>query len=229
MLPADMLRSAAEHGITRLAITDHFYTFTDRRIFEDIRARVAEAQRDMPNSPEVFFGCEAEVMAPGSTAGSQELADGLDFVMVAATHFQNKGITELPPGDDESIAFHYLRMFEYAVGLPWANVLAHPFFVVPRVCSVEVLGHLKDSDLLPGIELARVNHVAMEISRRALWPGQTPFSRHFYKLCKQVGVKFTIGSDAHMLEDIGNVRVLKPLLNELDVTEADLWLPSHKT
>mgnify|MGYP003767041161 CR=1 FL=1 len=226
MIPAEMVRTAAKKGITRMAITDHFYTFTDRGNFDVIRAGVAEARRELPNAPEVFFGCEAEIMEPGRTSGSQELADSLDFVMVAATHLQNKGITELPPGlDDEGIAFYYLRMFEYAVSLPWADVLAHPFFVVPSVCSVEVLDHLKDSDLLPGIERAKENNVAMEISRRALWPGQTKFSMRFYKLCKQVGLKFTLGSDAHMLEDIGNVRILRPLLNELRLTEADIWIP----
>ena len=228
MLPAEIVRTAARKGITRLAITDHFYEFTDRGIFDDIRESVETVRRSIPNVPEVFFGCEAEVMAPGRTAGSQELADGLDFVMAGTTHFQNTGVTDLPPGDDESHAFHFLRVFEYAVGLPWVDVIAHPFFVVPSVCSVEILDHLRDSDLLPAIEKAKENDVAMEISRRALWPGQTPFSLNFYKLCKQVGLKFTIGSDAHRLEDVGSVRVLRPFLSELGLSDADLWLPDHR-
>lgn len=228
MLPGEIVRAAARKGIARLAITDHFYEFTDRRIFDDIRASVRSVRNCLPGAPQVFFGCEAEVMAPGRTAGSQELADSLDFVMAGTTHFQNTGITDLPPGDDESKAFHFLRVFEYAVSLPWVDVIAHPFFVVPSVCSVEILDHLKDSDLLPALEKAKENDVAMEISRRALWPGQTPFSLNFYGLCKQVGLKFTIGSDAHRLEDVGSVRVLRPFLNELGLTDADLWFPNHR-
>jgi histidinol phosphatase-like PHP family hydrolase len=226
MLPGEIVRAAARKGIAWLAITDHFYEFTDRGIFDNIRASVAPVLRSTQGAPQVFFGCEAEVMAPGRTAGSQELADSLDFVMAATTHFQNTGITELPDGDDEFRAFHYLRNFEYAVSLPWVDVIAHPFFVVPSVCSVEILDHLQDSDLLPAIERAKENSVAMEISRRALWPGQTPFSLNFYKLCKQVGLKFTIGSDAHRLEDVGNVTILEPFLDELGITEADIWLPT---
>jgi len=228
MRPAEMVRVAARKGITRMAITDHYYTFTAYDILDDIRAEVTEARRTTPNAPEVFFGCEAEVMTPGTTAGSQELADGLDFVMAAATHFQNTGITDLPPGDDESRARHYLAMFEYAVSLPWVDTIAHPFLVVPSVCSPAVLDHLKDSDLLPAVELANENGVAMEISRRALWPNQAEFSVRFYRLCKEVGLRFTIGSDAHELKDIGNVHVVRPLLNELGVTEADVWLPSKR-
>lgn len=228
MLPAEIVRIAAKKGITSLAITDHFYEFTDRGIFDKIRESVTAVRRHLKNPPEVYFGCEAEVMAPGRTAGSQQLADSLDFVMAGTTHFQNTGITDLPPGDDEFRAFHYLRNFEYAVSLPWVNVIAHPFFVVPSVCSVEILDHLRDSDLLPAIEQARENDVAMEISRRAIWPGQEGFSLRFYTLCKRAGLKFTIGSDAHRLEDVGNVHVLEPFLDELGITEADIRLPCHR-
>ncbi len=146
MRPADIVRAAAEKGITRLAITDHIYEFTDRGIFDRIRAEVAEARDGLANAPEVFFGCEAEVMAPGRTAGSRELADGLDFVMAGATHYQNKGITELPEGDDDFRAHYVLRMFEYAVGLPWVSNVAHPFFIPPRVCSVAMYDLLTDDD-----------------------------------------------------------------------------------
>lgn len=211
-----------------MAITDHYYTFTAPGILDDVRAEVTEARRMIPNAPEVFFSCEAEVMTPGTTAGTQELADRLDFVMAAATHFQNKGITDLPPGDDESHATHYLKMFEYSVGLPWVDTIAHPFLVVPNVCSPTVLDHLKDSSLLAAIELAKENGVAMEISRRALWPHQVAFSSRFYGLCKRVGLHFTIGSDAHELKDIGNVQVVRPLLDEIGVSETDIWLPDTK-
>lgn len=225
MRPAEMVRTAAERGITRLAITDHYYTFTDRGIFDEIRAEVAEARRTVTNPPLVFFGCEAEVMAPGSTAGSRELADALDFVMAGATHYQNKGITELPEGDDDFRAHYVLGMYEYAVSLPWVSTVAHPFFIAPSVCSVEMYDTIEDSELLSAIERAKENRVAMEISRRALWPGQRQFSHRFYALCKQVGVKFTIGSDAHQLEDIGNVRVLRPFLAEMGIGDSDIWIP----
>lgn len=135
MTPAEIVRTAVKRGITRLALTDHFYTFTDRSIFEKIRADVARVKEELEESPKVYFGCEAEVMSPGRTAGSQELAEILDFVMVGATHFQNIGITDLPKTNDERyIGKYYLRMFEYAVSLPWVKVVAHPFYVC-RACA----------------------------------------------------------------------------------------------
>lgn len=230
MIPAEMLHLAAQRGIRGMAITDHWYTFTDLAELEEVRLAVEEARKKTRGLPRVFFGCEAEIMSPGETAGSLELADRLDFVMVAATHFQNRGVTDLPPGDDESHARYFLEMFLYGVGLAWADVIAHPFFVVPGVCPTDVLTHIRDADLLPALELAKENHVAMEISRRIFTtPGQLPFSMHFYELCARVGVKFTCGSDAHQLKDLGQMYMLEPVISHLGLTKKDFWLPTRRS
>ena len=230
MRPADILRIAAEKGITRVGITDHFYPFSDPGMFDDVRSAIAGLRSSTNAVPEVFLGCEAEIMAPGRTIGSPELAERLDFVMVGATHFQNAGLTELPPTKDErTLAEYYLRMFEYAVSLPWADIVAHPFLVVPDACSPRILDHISDPDVLPLLESARENEVAMEISPRALFPWQAKFSLHFYELCKKVGLKFTLGSDAHSLERVGEVQILRPLIAELGLTMKDFWLPQSKT
>ena len=230
MRPADILRVAAERGIARVGITDHFYPFSDPGMFADVRSAIAELRSSANAVPEVFLGCEAEIMAPGRTMCSPDLAERLDFVMVAATHFQNKGVTELPPTKDErALAEYYLKMFEYAVSLPWADTVAHPFLVVPDACSPRILEYILDSDVLPLLEPARENNVAMEISPRALFPWQKKFSLHLYELCKKVGLKFSLGSDAHSLERVGDVQVLRPLITRLGLTRKDFWLPQSKT
>ncbi|MDO8683668.1 MAG: hypothetical protein Q7N50_09325, partial [Armatimonadota bacterium] len=66
------------------------------------------------------------------------------------------------------------------------------------------------------------------ISRRVFFPGQLEFSMRFYELCKKVDLKFTIGSDAHALVDVGNVCILRPVINTLGLTEKDFWLPQSK-
>lgn len=227
MLPEVILDTAARRGIRRLGLTDHFYPFTNPGIFDEIRRDCAKAS--VNGVPEVLFGCEAEIMAPGKTSVGPELAEKLDFVMVAATHFQNAGIVEPPPADDdESIARHYLEMLTYAVGLPYADTVAHPFFVVPGVFPETSVAVLRDSDILPTLELARENGVAMEISPRALFPAQLDFSLRFYRLCKKVGVKFTLGSDAHRLEAVGRLDVLRPIVHELRLSRKDFWLPTSE-
>lgn len=229
MVPAEILRTAAERGIAKLAITDHLYAFTDLSAFDEIRSEFEEVKTRLDSSVEVYFGCEAEIMAPGQTAGSPELTERMDFVMAGATHFHNKGITDFPEGmDDRETALYILRTFEYAAGLAWIDVIAHPFFVVPRVCSGEVVGLLTNSELIPALELARDNNVALEISRRIFHtPEQLQFSKRFYSLCKEVGLKLTMGSDAHRLEDVGNVRLLKPFIDDLGFSDGDVWRPCN--
>lgn len=226
MQPTDIIRAAVGRGITRLGITDHFYPFSDPGMFDDVRRRIRDACSTMADPPRVFLGCEAEIMSPGRTMGSAELAERLDYVMVAFTHFQNIGITDPPPtGSLRETAEYYLRMFEYAVSLKWAHTVAHPFLVIPDVCSPELLDHIDESDVMPHLETARENGVAMEMSPRALFPWQREFSLRFYRWCKEAGVKFTIGSDAHSLDRVGDVRVLRPLITSLGLSAVDFSLP----
>ena len=228
MVPREIIRLAVGRGIRKLAFTDHLYPFTEMRTIEDVRAKALECPEVKRGEIDVLFGCEAEVMSPGRTAGSQEIADNLDFVMAGATHFQNKGMTDMPPTNDlHEIGGHYLRMFEYAVSLPWVSVVAHPFFVTPGTCPIKAVYSIRDEELLPAIELAKQNDVAIEISRRVFWPGQLDFSTRFYRLCKRVGTKFTVGSDAHQLDHVGNIRVLQPLIEDLGLSESDFWQPRN--
>lgn len=230
MLVGDILQAADERGIRKLAFTDHYYPFTEPSDIDETRLAVEEYQLLTGNDIEIFYGCEAEVMCPGVTAGSPELADRLDFVMVGATHFQNKGITDFPEGmDDVQKAHHVLRNFMYAVSLPWVDVVAHPFFVPPGALTPGAVDVLESIELRPALELAKENNVALEISRRVFHtPEQFIFSARFYALCKEVGLKFTIGSDAHQIEDVANIRVLKPFLKQLELTEQDFWMPEHR-
>lgn len=229
MLPVDIVRTAIKRGLATIAITDHFYPFTDGTMFERIQSDLRKAGM-MNDCIEILFGCEVEIMGPGRTAGYPELTEQLDFIMAGATHFQNKGITDLPQGlGTRETAEYVLKVFEYAVGLPWVNVIAHPFFIHPIVCSGEVVNSLTEDDLLPPLKLARDNNVAMEISRRIFHtPEQLTFARRFYPLCKEAGLRFTTGSDAHCLADIGNVHVLEPALTEFGLTEKDFWVPESK-
>ena len=230
MIPGDILRVALDRGLDKIAITDHFYPMTDPFELEETRQAFEEAQFLTGNPIELFFGCEAEVMGPGRTAGSAELAESLDFVMAGATHFQNKGITDFPEGlDVVEKALYILQTFQYAVSLPWVDVIAHPFFVHPNVLTPGAVDILENFQLRPALEIAKENGIAMEMSRRIFhMPEQLIFSARFYALCKEIGLRFTIGSDAHQLEDIGNIRVLRPFIKEMGLTEADFWMPEHR-
>lgn len=226
MLPLDIVCLAVERGMHTIGITDHWYPTTDPKNLDDIRTEIADAQKTLGTSLRVRFGCEAEVMSPGVTSGSAELAEKLDFVMLGATHFVNRPMTVLPPGDDEFHGKYFIEMFKFSVSQPWADVIAHPFHIMTGVCSTDIFQHISDAELLPAIEIAKENNVAMEISRRVFTtPEQYAFSTRFLRLCKKSGLKFTLGSDAHQLQDLAQIHLLKPVVEELQLTEKDFWMP----
>ncbi len=224
MLPEAALLAASVIGIDCIAFTDHIHIDTDLSILDNVRSRVLE----LNPSIKTYIGCEADIISVGSSVISSELVEKTDFIMAAANHFHDPTISQPQGTDRASIARHYLEMFSYAVNLENVDVIAHPFFVMPGYLDPLGPSELTERDLAPAIEIAARSDVAMEISRRALTPGQAPFIFSFYKLCKEAGLKFTVGSDAHKPSDVGMTRLVEPLIRELGLTDEDFWLPERK-
>jgi histidinol phosphatase-like PHP family hydrolase len=224
MIASDIILTAKERGIRSLGFTDHVFGFTDPNILKLSR-------RDCPASdgdPEIFFGCEADVLCVGKTTVTQEMLDNLDYIMVAANHFNNNGAEMVDPtlaDDPIAIGKHFLKMFNYATSLKYADVIAHPLFVMLDTYRVDSIYTLTETDLAPGIEAAAANGIAMEISRRATTPDQVEFLSYFYRLCKHAGVKFSVGSDAHTLDAVGQIHLIAPLIESLGLKDDDFWQP----
>jgi histidinol phosphatase-like PHP family hydrolase len=225
MLPGHIIQAARERGIERLGFSDHVFGFTDTSILAQVRRECPPA-----SGVEIFFGCEADVLSVGKTTVTQEMKDTLDYITVSASHFMNVYINrvERPTSNDpEVVGRHYVEMFAYAATLDYADVIAHPFYMMPGTYDVESIYTIKENDLLPGIESAAANGVAMEMSRRAMDPAHTPFMRKFYSLCKEAGIKFAVGSDSHNLGTVGRLDAISPLVEELQLEDKDFWLPGR--
>ncbi|MDO8588366.1 MAG: PHP domain-containing protein [Armatimonadota bacterium] len=226
MLPASILRVAKERGVMRIGLTDHVFGFTNTDILKHARAECPLGDGDI----EVFFGCEADVLSVGRTAVTQEMIDTLDYIMLSANHFHNdyKKMVDLPSSDQpEVVGRHFLEMFNYAAGLDYADVIAHPLYVMPGSYDVASIYTLKEKDIRAAVELAAANGTAVEISRRSITPDHLDFFKRFYRLCKDAGVKFAVGSDAHNLASVGQLHLLTPLIEDLDLKDNDFWLPKR--
>jgi histidinol phosphatase-like PHP family hydrolase len=224
MEPAVILKVARELGIKRLGFTDHVFGFTDPDILKQMRRETPEAEGDL----QVFYGCEADVLSVGRTTVTEDMLANLDYIMLSANHFNNEWVQLVAPPDSEDpriVGKHYLEMFSYAATVQYADVIAHPFYVMPGTYMVESIYTLTESDLAPSIESLATNGIAVEISRRSITPEHIGFLRPFYRMCKQAGVKFSVGSDSHQLDQVGRVDVLDSLIKELELRDEDFWLP----
>lgn len=223
----EIVKVCEQVGISYLGITDHIDLATDKGILQYVKEEISALHTDV----RVYLGCEVEIVdvgkhALGHDGASARVEYGLDFVAVAANHFHSPEVAQPEDMSLRGIARHFLEMFRYACTLEFVDIIVHPLVVYPRTFDPACLTFLEDSELMEAIRLAKENHIAMEISPRVLMSHQIDFSMRFYRLCKHAGLRFSIGSDAHSLSNVGNGRILEPIVRSLDLTDEDIWLPT---
>lgn len=223
MNPAAIVRAAEAQGIRHLAVTDHIHRYSDISILDRVRWEFDWTGKKSMN---IYIGCEADILAVGESVIDERLASKVDFVMASANHFNDHCVSKPQTNSRKDVARHFLDMFNYAVSIEAVDVIAHPFYVMPDTFDPLSPAELTEEDLIPSIELAAKNRTAVEISRRALTRAQRPFLTFFYRLCKEAGLKFAVGNDAHRLLDVGKTRIIEPIIRELNLTDEDLWLPN---
>jgi histidinol phosphatase-like PHP family hydrolase len=219
-----ILQQCACRGVRHLGITDHIGASTDPAILLEVRSELEALDAPMC----VFVGCEADILAVGKHMVTDVVRSRVDFVAVAANHFHVPTVQQPKDSSPESLRMLYLDMFRYACTLDFADVIVHPMTVLLGRYDPALLDPISDDDLTGAIETARDNAIAMEISPRALLPGQMEFRLRFLKLCKRIGVKFSIGTDSHRLEQVGRGDLMQGLVDELGIVESDIWAPGDR-
>jgi len=216
-----IVEACSDRGIRYVGINDHLAATTDPRILSQTRREM----RSIKSRVEVFLGCEADILDVGRHTLTDKIIADLDYVSVSANHFHVRSVAQPEGESPDALARHFLRMFRYACSLGFVDFVAHPLFVFPGTFDPTFLESLTDDQLLEVLAEAKSNNIAMEISPRALHPEQLYFRIRFLHLCKRAGLKFAIGTDAHRLEAVGMTRVLARIVDELQLTDDDIWLP----
>jgi len=224
MCLASILDAAAQAGIRYLGITDHIDAYVGPEILNVTRKQLEEIETPI----EVFLGCEADILAVGKHVVSEEMRSHLDYVMVSANHFHDPSVAQPRSNSQADVAHHFLEMFRYACSLDFADVIAHPLVVFPGTYDPGCIELIRDEEIAEAVKLARDNGIAMEISPRGLESDQYRFRVRFLSVCKEVGVRFSIGSDAHSLNRIGSTSSLERLLADVGISDSDIWLPSKR-
>lgn len=219
----DIAKNCAARGIRYLGLADHVAVGTDPAIFERSRRELKGISAPI----EVFLGCEVDILGVGRHLASEAMKSGLDFICVAANHFHDPAVEQPAEESLECVGRHFLEMFRYACSLDFADFIAHPLYVYPGTFDPTCLELITDEDIAGCLSLAKRNGIAMEISPRALDREQLYFRMRFLRMCKEAGLKFSIGSDAHRLGMAGLTRIVAPVVRELNLSDEDIWLPKR--
>jgi histidinol phosphatase-like PHP family hydrolase len=174
----DVIENAEGKGLDLIAITDHGPGHGSGIDRSKALAAKNEIERLQPGyHVKILAGIEAEILPSGEIR-----LDGVEDMDIVLASFHGATSTEA-----------YYGAVLKAVADPRMDVLAHHALVAGGFSPVP-----EYDDRL--IELMAANGVAVEVNSKYALP-----SWDFLKKCKDGGIKYTIGSDAHSLADVGSV------------------------
>jgi histidinol phosphatase-like PHP family hydrolase len=174
----NIVDAAEAKGLDLIAITDHGPGHGSGISEKQALQTRREADLLQPNyHVKILAGIEAEILSTGEVL--LDTREGLDIVLASYHGAPSEEV--------------YYRAVLRAVTDPKVDVLAHHAWTMGGFAPVE-----KYDDML--IELMAAHEVAIEINSKHALP-----SWDFLVKCRDRGIKYTIGSDAHKAADVGSV------------------------
>ncbi len=217
--PERYYERAAELGLQAIIFTDHFvkdpsapgmvnfYKGSGPAILEDLCTEVVRFESS--DGCKVYIGCETETLSPEWIGVGPEMASQLDFVLVPTTHYHLPGVPQPASFEPQDVAAHLLMMLESVVGRPWVDSVAHPFSESERVIGDlrRIYEAMDKAWLTDVLGLAAENGVALEVNDGSITSPNSPnyagVYREIVRQAKQLGCRFTFGSDAHDYRRLG--------------------------
>lgn len=231
MMVAAIARRFEECGLEMAGISDHSYP--DGGLAERCLATREELKALAPKV-DIRVGVELDIYYPGKVAIPPKELDIFDYVLVACTHYQNRGSVALPISMEyEVVAQNMVDFMTYAASLEFADAIAHPFHVTGLEEHRPDFDRTRAIDLIPDDALRRIardmreNAVAAELHTSLLEQDYAASMVRFYAICKQEKVRFSLGSDAHWLSGIWEVPQIMDYIRNLGITSDDIWIPGE--
>lgn len=185
----EIVKRGVELGYKYIGISDHspaVGTHTKEEIIAQIekRTKFIQGLQLKYKSIRVLNGLEIDILASGELAVPEEALKTLDYSVV--------GIHTGHRGDKESLTKRILKAMEN----PYASILAHP---TGRLLNER---ESYDADWEEIFKVAAKNKKAMEINA---FPNRLDLRDDLVRLAKKYGVKFSIDTDSHKIEQMVNM------------------------
>ena len=223
-----------DRGMTSIGFADYDSFFDSKsKNIGMVRKAIVECEPAIS----VNLGVESHMLEYGVASIDIQTASHFDYVLIAPNPYHLRGAA-LPINQHvpRRLAVHEMHMFEAAIACPITDVVVRPFVFPPNsfglsqeklsAFSQEVMYNLDQKRLMQQLDLASERGLGIEISPKFILYDQ----RHmleFYQLCVKRNVKLMIGSDAPITTQLKELALLAPILQELGVSENQLWRPEE--
>lgn len=240
--PAAMLEHARANNLKTICITDHYWDeqiscntavnkWYERQNYAHITQILPLPQAD---DVKLLFGCEADMDSDDVIGLSEERWDTFDFIVISTTHLHHMSGPRWEGLTNEGVAKNWIERFDAVLDadLPFGKVgIAHP------TCRLINMHSRKDCletvSLIPQSELERLFIKAAKVglgieinaSTMQFEDSETEVLMRMYRVAKDCGCKFYLGSDAHTRADM---KKLFPFFDRaidlLDLQESDKFM-----
>ena len=228
-----------ENGITKVAITDHMWDvgaapiendFYEKQNFEHILTLCEKIEEYRKNGLDILFGTECEYSyKTRRPAITPAVAEQMDVLLVPNSHTH----LTMPKDFYEPHEKHIEYMIDAFMDIvtsdvaPFITAVPHPFLAV--CCPYpnrDLVREMTDDQFKRCFDAAAKAGIALELnpnyirnrSLEAIY--NDPIFRMF-RLGKECGCKFTVGSDSHSMPDYDNFHLIYVLTSLLGLKEDD--------
>jgi len=221
-----------EKGMEVIGFADYCYGYSyDINIIKSVRKELS----DYNSSINTFLGVEASMLDYHISSINVSLSVAFDYVLMAPNHYHLRNVA-MPDSltNPKMVAIHEIYMFEAAINCPLTDAVAHPFLLSPIVFKMsakdlyefsrDVMNNIDDKRLAYALDTAACRGIAVELNPKFILYNQNNLIE-FYRFCLERGVKLLIGSDAHSFKELDNLSLLDSLIDELNISEENLWHP----
>ena len=233
-----ILKYAEDEGLHTIVLADHFWDETVPGASKWYSAQdyphICQA-KPLPQSDKVkfLFGCETEMDKNMTVGCSRERMEELAFIVIPTTHFHMEKFTiaeenlatpqtraqvwvdKLDALLAMDLPFHKIGIAHLVCGLIWKG---------DRAKYLETLDSITDADMHRIFAKAARLGVGIEINMSYPDEERDTVLRPF-RIAKEEGCKFYLGSDAHHPAGLDNARKkFERVIDDLELTEEDKFI-----
>jgi histidinol phosphatase-like PHP family hydrolase len=197
-----MIRRAELDGLTTLAITDHSDPGDDIDTYADFLA-YKKRLKEIETPVRVLIGAELSAYGVGKFGEPYEVDKALDFAAYSHIHYHLDSWEHPEDRSPRGYAAHELAVLNALLDTDRADHIAHPFSPL----KMHFFNEEQKAATLSAVTDNELGDI-LEKGERAgcSWEIHTPtflrfpdFSKRFFRLGKEIGVHFCVGTDAHTL------------------------------
>jgi histidinol phosphatase-like PHP family hydrolase len=225
--PENIARVAENLGLREVGLTDHVMACGEGAKGHDHENcdtgpyfELCEKIRDVTSPVRLYVSWEVDYFDGGRYSFDPgKHLDDLDYVLLGHHYFRHM-IDEKP----QVIADYLVRIYMEMAREPYANIIAHPFYVPPPPeRHGAILSRITDEQFSEFFQALEENGKAAEITAYQFSANlrDVAQSLRMYSVARKTGVKFTLDSDAHRLDTIGTGLRCVYRLADLGFTDDD--------